>query len=277
MMIDIGSYNKLTINRFTDNGAYLIDDEGLEVLLPKKYLIEDHLKGKEIKVFVYTDSEDRPVATTETPLSLKNQFACLRVKDVNNIGAFLDWGLEKDLFVPFSQQDKNMRPAQWHLVYVYQDPSTDRLLASSKIHYYLSKDEIDLVEGQEVEVLIGNTNENGIQCIVNDSFQGLIYENEIFEDLLKGTIRTAFVKKVREDRKIDIYLRKTGLENLEEGSKKIMEALDRNNGSLPLHDKSDPDEIQMMLQMSKKNFKRSLGILYKKKLVHLKDNSISKI
>ncbi len=276
-MIDIGSYNQLTINRFTDNGAYLMDKEGTEVLLPKKYLIEEHIKGKEIKVFVYTDSEDRPVATTETPLCIKNQFACLRVKDVNNVGAFLDWGLEKDLFVPFAQQEKKMRPAQWHLVYVYQDPSTERLLASSKLHFYLNKDDIHLEEGQEVEVIIGNTNENGIQCIVNNQFLGLIYENEIFEDLLKGSVKTGYVKKVREDRKIDINLRKTGIDYLEEGAQKIMDALERNNGSLPIHDKSDPEEIQMILQMSKKNFKRSLGILYKKKLVNLEKESIQKV
>lgn len=276
-MIDIGTYNQLTINRFTDNGAYLIDENSNEVLLPKKYLIDEHVKGKEIRVFVYTDSEDRPVATTETPLATKNEFACLRVKDVNNIGAFMDWGLEKDLFVPFSQQEKKMRPAQWHLVYVYRDPSTERMLASSKLHFYLSQEEIELNEGDEVEVLIGNTNENGILCIVDNKFQGLIYENEIFEDLLKGQIRKGFVKKVRDDRKIDIDLRKSGLQSLEEGAQKILDSLDRNNGILPLHDKSDPEEIQMMLQMSKKNFKRSLGILYRQKLVEMKDTSIHKV
>jgi len=275
-MIDIGSFNRLTINRFTDNGAYLIDIKGQEVLLPKKYLIDDHVKGKEIEVFVYTDSEDRPVATTETPLTTKNQFACLRVKDVNNIGAFLDWGLEKDLFVPFSQQEKKMRPGQWHLVYVYQDPSTERLLASSKLHYYLSQEPIELEVGQPVEVLIGNTSEHGIQCIVNDKFKGMIFENEIFEGLLKGSVKTGYIKKVREDRKIDISLRKFGLKNLEEGAQRIMDALNRNNGSLPLHDKSDPDQIQMILQMSKKNFKRSLGILYKQKLVKIETTSIHK-
>ncbi|MEO9853256.1 MAG: S1-like domain-containing RNA-binding protein [Reichenbachiella sp.] len=276
-MIEIGRYNTLSIARIVPPGAILVDEEDSEVLLPNKYVPENAKDGDELQVFVYTDSEDRPVATTLTPKVMRNEFACLEVKDVNNIGAFMDMGLEKDLLVPFSEQQKNMRPGQWHMVYVYLDQITKRMAASAKIHYYIESENIDLVNDEEVDLIVGETTPLGTAVIVNNKYQGLVYENEVFQELLKGEKMRGFVKEVREDGKVDISLRKIGMDQLEDGAAKIMERLQLNNGKLSIHDKSSPEEIQMMLQMSKKNFKRSLGILYKQKLVLLKDNSIQLI
>lgn len=276
-MIEIGRINTLNIARIVPPGAIMIDQDENEVLLPNKYVPSGAKSGDELELFVYTDSEDRPVATNLTPKVKRNEFACLRVKDVNNIGAFLDWGLEKDLLVPFSEQQTNMRPGQWQMVYVYLDQITKRLTASAKIHHYLDKENVELEEGETVDVIIGKTTDLGVMVIVNNKYQGMIYENEIFQELLKGDLMKGFVKLVREDGKIDISLRKVGLENLEEGAQNILNHLKLTGGTLDLHDKSAPEDIQARLQMSKKNFKRSLGILYKKKMVELKDDGISLI
>lgn len=273
-MIEIGRYNALEIARLVGPGAILKDDEENEVLLPNKYVPADSKPGDSLDVFVYTDSEDRPVATTLTPRVIRNEFACLEVKDVNNTGAFLDMGLEKDLLVPYSEQPKKMRPGQWHMVYVYLDQITKRLTASARIHYYIESEVTDLDENQEVDLIIGETTHLGTSVIVNNKYQGLVYENEVFQELLKGDKMKGFVKEIREDGKIDISLRKSGMEQLEDGASRIIERLKLNNGRLSVHDKSSPEEIQMMLQMSKKNFKRSLGILYKKRLVVLHDDGI---
>lgn len=274
-MIEIGRYNTLKVARLTSPGAILEDDDGAEVLLPNKYVPENTKDGDQLKVFVYTDSEDRPVATTLTPKVTRNAFACLEVKDVNAIGAFMDMGLEKDLLVPYSEQKKNMRLGQWHMVYVYLDQITKRLTASAKTHYYIEKENISLENGEEVDLIVGETTPLGVSVIINNRYQGLIYENEVFQELLKGEKIKGYVKEVRPDGKIDISLRKTGLEQLEDGAAKIMEQLQLHHGKLSLHDKSAPEEIQSLLQMSKKNFKRSLGILYKQKLITIHEEHIS--
>lgn len=273
-MIEIGRYNTLTVARIVPPGAILVDEEETEVLLPNKYIPAQTKDGDELEVFVYTDSEDRPVATTLKPKVMRNEFACLEVIDVNNIGAFMDMGLEKDLLVPFSEQQKNMRPGQWHMVYVYLDQITKRLAASAKIHYYIESEHVELEKDEEVDLIVGETTPLGTAVIINNKYQGLIYENEVFQELLKGDKIKGFVKEVREDGKVDVSLRKTGLEQLEEGAATILKRLELNNGKLSIHDKSSPEEIQMMLQMSKKNFKRSLGILYKQKRVILSENGI---
>ncbi len=271
--MELGLTNTLKIRRFTPHGAFLGDGQGNEVLLPKKYLTDAMKQGEDIEVFLYKDSEDRPVATTETPLVKRNEFACLHVKDVNQAGAFLDWGLEKDLFVPFKEQTRKMKPGHWHLVYVYLDPKTDRLMASAKVYQHADK-EPELKEGDPVEIIVGPTNEHGIQVIANGKHLGLLYENEVFENLLMGEKKQAFVKTVREDGKLDLSLRKTGMDQLQDGTSVIIEALSNNGGQLPIHDKSDPEEIQSLLHMSKKNFKRSLGILYKQGKVVIHEDHI---
>ncbi|PIB35222.1 hypothetical protein BFP72_07335 [Reichenbachiella sp. 5M10] len=273
--MEIGEYNQLKVNRFTDNGAYLIDESAEEVLLPNKYVAEGLAIGDTIEVFVYTDSQDRNVATTLQPHAKRNEFACMRVKDVNQYGAFLDWGLEKDLFLPFSEQEKKLKPGQWVTVYTYLDSITKRVAASARIHLFVERDLSQLSEGQEVNLIIGETSINGIQTIIDQKYRGLIYENETFEELLKGSHKTGFIKQIRPDGKIDVTLRKAGIENLEEGAERIMKYLSSNNGQLSLHDKSSPEEIQSILSMSKKNFKRSVGILYKKKLILLGEEEIT--
>ncbi|UXX78414.1 S1-like domain-containing RNA-binding protein [Reichenbachiella carrageenanivorans] len=273
-MIEIGRYNSLKIARIVPPGAILIDEEENEVLLPNKYVPQDAKDEDVLDVFVYTDSEDRIVATTLVPKVMRNEFACLEVKDVNNIGAFMDMGLEKDLLVPFSEQQKNMRPGQWHMIYMYLDQITKRLAASAKVHYYIESEHVELEKDEEVDLIIGETTPLGTAVIVNNKYQGLVYENEVFQELLKGEKMRGYVKEVREDGKVDISLRKTGLDLLEDGAARIIERLKLNNGKLALHDKSSPEEIQMMLQMSKKNFKRSLGNLYKEKLIVITDQGI---
>lgn len=270
----IGEYNTLKVNRFTDNGAYLIDSESEEVLLPNKYVAQDLGIGDEIRVFVYTDSQDRNVATTLTPNAIIKEFACMKVKDTSQYGAFLDWGLEKDLFVPFSEQERKLRKGQWVTVYLYLDSITKRVAASARIHMFLSREVEGLSEGDEVDLIIGETTINGVRVIINQKFQGLLYENETFEELIKGSKRKGYIKKLREDAKIDVTLRKGGMHDLEAGAQKILDYLNSHNGHLPLHDKSSPEEIQELLQMSKKNFKKSIGILYKQKKISLDNQEV---
>ncbi|SNS84506.1 hypothetical protein SAMN05421640_1487 [Ekhidna lutea] len=268
----VGEYQTLMVDRLTDPGAYLTDGS-TDVLLPTKYIPNGTKKGEKLKVFVYRDSEDRIICTTQTPYATVFEFAYLKVKDAGSVGAFLDWGIDKDLLIPFSEQKNKLRTGQWCLVYIFLDEKTDRPVATAKVAKYFS-DEIDVEEGEEVDLLITNTTDLGVNVVVNNQFKGLIYENDLFHDVLEGDKIKGFVKAVRPDGKLDISLRKEGLENLEAGAQQILNELKNNDGYLPLHDKSDPNEIQSLLQMSKKNFKRSVGILYKGKLISLEKDGI---
>lgn len=273
----IGSIHKLKIDRFTPQGVYLTDTTGQDVLLPNKYVPHNAKKEDTIEVFIYRDSEDRIIATTLRPHAIVGEFAYLKVKEVSKFGAFLDWGIEKDLLVPFREQIGKMQQGHSYLVFLYLDSKTDRIAATQKILPFIEKKEILLQEGDEVQLLIGEATELGLNAIVDNRYQGLIYENEVFDDVIAGDRLVGYVKKIRADKKLDISLQKQGLENLEAGALKIMEALDNNNGFIPLTDKSSPEEIQFELQMSKKNFKRSLGMIYKKRLVKLTDKGIQKL
>lgn len=273
--MDIGIFHTLEIDRITSPGAYLTDGE-TDVLLPTKYIPRGAREGDQLKVFVYRDSEDRIICTTQIPYAKVNEFAYLKVKDASNVGAFLDWGIDKDLLVPFREQKNKLRKGQWSLVYLFLDEKTDRLAATAKVAKYFKR-EISVEAGEEVDLLIANTTDLGVNVVVNNSHRGLIFESELFHDVLEGDRIKGYIKAVREDGKIDVSLRKEGLENLEIGAQQILDELKRNEGYLPLHDKSDPEDIQSMLQMSKKNFKRSVGILYKKKLIHLVNEGIQLI
>ena len=273
-MIEIGQYNRLRVERLVDPGAILYDDAGNSVLLPNKYVPEHADVGDYLEVFVYTDSEDRPVATTLTPLIHLNKFAVLRARDVNRVGAFMDWGLEKDLMVPFKQQAKKIRRGGRYLVYMYLDQATNRLVGTTKTYHHFDKNIEVFDEQEEVELLIGGLHDLGLNVVVNDRYQGIMFDSEIFKDFKMGDRLTGYVKTIRNDSKLEVTTRKIGLENLEEGAEHILAAVKNMNGFLALHDKSSPDEIRDILQMSKKNFKRSLGILYKKKLVKLVDDGI---
>jgi len=272
--MQIGIYNTLTILRFTSVGAYLGDENDNDVLLPNKYLTDDLEIDQEIEVFLYKDSEDRPVATTETPKITLHSFAYLQVKSVDSIGAFLDWGLEKDLFVPFKEQKSKMKEGGNYLVYLYLDEQTDRLVATAKIERYIEKETIDLEVGQEVQLLIAEKTDLGQKVLVEQKYSGLIFNNKITQQLFPGDHAKGYVENIREDGKIDISLDQLGFEKFDEHTDKVLSYLNENNSRMFLTDKSDPEEIRMMLGMSKKSFKKALGNLYKKKIVELHDDRV---
>ena len=272
-LIEIGKYNHLEVLKSTEQGLYVGDDIE-EILLPNKYIPEGLEVGDHIDVFIYNDSEDRMIATTLQPKIQVGEFAYLQVKDVTSIGAFLDWGLEKDLLVPFKEQLHKMEPGKFYVVYMYLDEVTDRLVASSHLNKFIEREVIDLEEGQEVDLLIGDKTDLGYQVIINNRYRGLIFQNEIFRKVDSGDCTVGFVKRVREDKKIDISLEKQGYQSIEPNADRIYEVLKANEGFLPLTDKSDPEEIQLKLQMSKKNFKKAIGTLYKKRMIRLEPKGI---
>ncbi|MFT6881085.1 MAG: putative RNA-binding protein (virulence factor B family) [Psychromonas sp.] len=267
-MLNVGQQNILKVLRGTSVGFYLADDENNDVLLPHKYIPEGLSVGDDIDVFLYRDSEDRIIATTIEPLIKLNQFACLQVSAATGIGAFLNWGLEKDLFVPFREQNQKLREGDYTVIYLYLDKDTDRLVGSCRLNRHFEFEDIELKEGEQVDLLILDKTDLGFNVAVNHKYRGLIYENEIFQRIAWGDSTKGFVKAVREDGKIDISLQKQGYENINEpNARKVLETLQANGGELVLSDKSDSSEIQGTLEMSKKAFKRAIGSLYKQKLI----------
>lgn len=274
--MEVGKYNTLQILRGTSVGMYLGDEEGNDVLLPHKYIPENAQIGENIEVFIYRDSEDRLIATTLKPLILLNQFAILEVVAATQFGAFLDWGLEKDLFVPFKEQNHKLQKGQYVPVYLYLDEQTDRVVASAKVHkYFKNLDGVDLDEGQEVDLLVFEKTELGHNVVVNNLYKGLVYENETFRRLAWGDTTKGYVKLIRDEGKIDISLQPLGfLKTLEPNQKAILDKLQQSGGTLNLSDNSDPIEIQEVLGMSKKAFKKAIGVLYKDKKIIIKSDSI---
>lgn len=271
----LGKINTLTANRSTDNGFYLIDDKEKEVLLPNKYVSETLKVGDSIDVFIYKDSEDRIVATTVNPTIKRHEFAFLKVKDVNKYGAFLDWGLDKDLLVPFFEQNNKMEAGKSYVVYLYLDQETDRLVASSKIDDFIEDEDIDLVEDQEVDIIVTKRTDLGFKVIIDQLFEGLVYHNEIFKPLEIGDTLKAYVKPLREDGKIDLILQKAGYKNVNEpNSILILDKIKSNNGFLGLNDKSSPEDIYNKVGLSKKAFKKAIGGLYKQKLILIEKNGL---
>ncbi len=273
-MIQLGEFNELKAKRSTDNGWYLVDEEDNEVLMPNKYIPEGFKEEDEINVFVYKDSEDRIVATTETPKIVVNEFACLQVKQVNKMGAFLDWGLEKDLMVPYGEQKSKMQEGAFYVVRLVHDTKSDRLFASSKLNKYLVQDHIVVATGDEVEAIIVEESDLGYKAIIEDAHLGLLYKNETFRSLEIGDQLNVFVKKIREDGKIDLSLEQEGYGKVDPSSQKILKKLNENEGFLNLHDKSNPVLIGEILGMSKKTFKKAIGNLYKQRLILLEKNGI---
>lgn len=273
-MLHLGIKNTLCILRGTGVGMFLGDDEGNDVLLPKKYVPENAIVGDDIEVFIYRDSEDRIIATNLEPKIQLNQFACLQVKSVTAIGAFLDWGLEKDLFVPFREQNKKMEEGRWYAVYLYLDEETDRLVASCKVNRYFEKENIDLQIGQEVDLLIFEETDLGLNAVINNRYKGLIYENEIFQRIKIGTRTKGFVKNIREDNRVDLSLQKQGYANVEPNAERILEKLKANNGFLDVTDKSDANYVMYQLEMSKKTFKKAVGALYRQKIIRIEEDGI---
>lgn len=273
-MIELGKYNTLEIRRETSVGLFLSDREGNELLLPNKYVPDEIKIGEEINVFVYKDSEDRLIATTLTPKVFLNHFACLKVEMLTQHGAFLDWGLEKQLFVPFSEQAQKMVEGKYYVIYMYLDKKTERLVASSKINHFLDNKELTVKVGDEVEVLIGDPTDLGINVIINNLHKGLIYYNEIFAQVKMGDVRKGYIKNIREENKIDVQLQKQGYGNVEPNAQLILEKLKANAGFLALTDDSTPDEIRIQLEMSKKTFKKAIGLLYKQNIINIEKKGI---
>ncbi len=273
-MINIGQYNLLRVTRKTAQGLYLGDEEIEEVLLPWKYAPQEISISDELKVFVYLDSEDRMIATTLEPKITLHHFAYLLVKAVTQHGAFLDWGLEKDLFVPFREQRQKMIAGKSYLVYLYLDEDSERLAASSRLNRFLSNKELTVKEGDEVEVLIWEPSDLGMNVIINQQHKGLIYHNELHAQVQAGDVRHGYISKIREDNKLDVVLQKPGYENIEPNVEKVLQKLRERGGYLPLTDKSEPDEIAKLLEMSKKTFKKAIGSLYKQRLIRLEEDGI---
>ena len=273
-MIELGQYNLLTANRKTEHGYYLVDDKNEEVLLPNKYVPEYLSEGEQIDVFVYLDSEERLIATNLAPKIKLYEYSYLKVVDVNDFGAYLDWGLEKDLFCPFREQNKEMKVGESYVVYMYLDGRTDRLVASGNYSKFLENEEIKLNEGEEVDLLICEKTDLGYNAIINSTYLGLIYENEIFKAIDIGDKIKGFVKCVREDDKIDLSLQKQGYENVEPNANMILKSLKKNDGFLPLNDKSSPEEIKKTLEISKKVFKKAIGSLYKDRVIRIETDGI---
>ncbi len=275
-MVDLGNYNELEIAREVDFGVYLTSEDG-DILLPSKYVPKGAKVGDKVRVFVYRDSEDRVIATNLKPYATVREFACLYCKDVAPFGAFLDWGLEKDLFVPLQNQKEKMRAGQTYCVYLYLDETTDRVVATTKLGKYLHNENIKLDEGQEVQLLVMGFTEIGIKVIIDNEYIGILYRNEVFQDVRMGDKLTGYIKQIRPDNKIDVTLRKpgvTGQVEVESAADKVLAQLQKNNGWLPLSDNSSPDEIYLALSMSKKVFKKAIGTLYKAGKIKIEDDSI---
>ena len=270
--MDIGQYNELRINRMVDFGAYLIDNDTHEVLLPKRYLTPEMKVGDTIRVFVYNDSENRPVATTEEPRAAVGDFALMRVKAVNKVGAFLDWGLvAKDLLVPFSEQRVDMKVGRSYIVHVYLDEASKRIVASAKLAKFLNKTEPDYYHREKVEVLVVQASDLGYRVIINNAHWGQIYQNETYQNVNVGDRFTAFVKQVRPDGKIDVTLGQIEKMRVDDLADRILHHLQDHNGEMPLTDKSTPEEINKVFTCSKKDFKKALGHLYKQQKITLGD------
>ena len=265
--MNIGEINILRVSRNTPHGLFLEDDQGESVLLPGKYLKGTEKEGDEVEVFIYNDSEDRLIATTENPKIHLNEFAVLKVIDVTKYGVFMDWGLEKDLLVPFKEQNKKMKLGNSYVVRMYLDEDTDRLVATGKINRFLSNEPLDLKENDSAELIIYNQSELGYDVIINEKHQGLLFRNEVFTPVKIGDKLTGFIKQIRADGKIDVSLQPAQPEHLEKSARKILEVIRSEGGSIKISDKSPPDVIYSIFGMSKKTFKRVVGNLYKQRKI----------
>ena len=273
-MAQIGKINQLEVLKELDFGIYLDGGELGEILMPKRYVPEGTMLGDYIEAFIYLDSEDRLIATTEKPLAQVEEFALLEVVSVTQVGAFLNWGLPKDLFVPFREQRQPMEVGKKYLVYVYLDVNSKRIAASSKIEQYLDNIPVDYDENEEVDLIIINQTDLGYNAIVDNCHIGILYKNEVFQELNAGDRVQGYIKKIRPDGKIDLRLDKVGYEKIGGLADQIIDRLKQNNGFLPFTDKSTPEEIYRTFKVSKKNFKAAVGALYKQRLIILEEKGI---
>ncbi|WP_346860941.1 S1-like domain-containing RNA-binding protein [uncultured Draconibacterium sp.] len=276
-MLEIGKINTLIINRETDNGVYLDGGDHGEILMPRKFVTDEVKAAGVAEVFVYTDSEDRLVATTETPLAMVGDFACLTVKATSSFGAFLDWGLPKDLLVPFREQRSKMMEGNSYWVYIYLDLLSNRIAASAKLNKFLDNTPPEYTKGQEVDLIIMEETDLGYKAIVNLEHSGMLYKNQVFQQLETGLRTKGYINKVRNDEKIDLLLEKPGYEKVDAISEKILNELRENRGFMAVSDKTSPEMIQAMFGISKKSFKKAIGGLYKKQLISFDSDGIKLI
>lgn len=273
--IKLGDYNHLKVVKRVDFGVYL-DGGGKEgeILLPTRYVPEGCKVGDELDVFIYLDQDERPVATTQTPLAKVGDFACLEVSWVNEYGAFLNWGLMKDLFCPFREQKMRMVKGSKYVVYVTVDEESYRLMASAKVEHYLNKERPFYKHGDEVDLLVWQKTELGFKVIVDNKFSGLVYENQVYRHLTTGDKLKGYIDHVRKDGKIDITIQPTGRRQTEEFSESLLRYLQENNGHCDLGDKSPAELISDRFKVSKKTYKKAIGDLYKRQLITISDNGI---
>ncbi len=277
-MINVGQYNTLRVVKVVEFGVYLDGGESGEILLPAKYVPEGTVEDSEVEVFVYHDSEDRLIATTEEPYIMVGEFAFLETKMVNRIGAFLDWGITaKDLLVPFAEQRATMREGGVYLVYAFLDDMTGRIVASSKVDKFLDNTPPQYEVNQAVELLVVQETELGYKVIVENRHWGMVYKNEVYTTIEPGDFVTGYIKKVRDDEKLDVSLQPTGYQRaVGDGAiaERIMKELQRAGGFLPYGDKTDADVIVRTFGCSKKNFKKSIGSLYKERCIEITSDGI---
>lgn len=273
-MAKIGEFNTLEIVKEVEFGLYLDGGEHGEILLPKRYIPENIPENNELEVFIYLDSEDRLIATTEKPWVKVNEFAFLEVVSVSEFGAFLGWGLPKDLLLPFREQKRNVKEGDKLIVHVYLDSISQKLVASAKVDKFLNNVPIEYKQGDKVDLLIYSETELGFKAIVDELHWGMIYKNEIFQEISIGQRIKGYIKKVREDEKIDLSLQKSGGEQIDDTAKQILTYLKSNNGSMTISDKSSPQEITQVFGISKKNLKKALGNLYRKHLIVIDDAGV---
>lgn len=272
-MLEIGKYNRLEVKTKSDIGLFLTDGKD-DVLLPRKYVPDATSIGDELDVFVYLDNENRPVATTLEPFACLEDFAFLTVKDVNEYGAFLDWGIAKDIFVSYAEQRSKMIVGEEYLVYLFVDEVSGRIAATTKWSKYIDTETSDLQPGDEVELLIAEKTDLGFKAIVDNQFEGLIYANEVFGEINVGDFKRGYVKLIRDDGKIDLRLQPSGYGHIEDLREVLLHQLEINNGAIPLGDKSAPEDIYGRLKMSKKVFKKVVGALFKERLITISDFEI---
>lgn len=277
-MIQVGQYNTFKILSQKKDGLLLIDNEAQTVFLPKKHCPETFEIDDEIEVFVYQDSTGQKLGTLAEPKIRFHEFAMLRVTAITEVGAFMEWGIERELFVPFREQKQRMEENRWYIVYLDLDVKTDRLYASSRLDRFLQNDHLTVSTGEEVVVLIRQKTDLGFSVIVNNAHIGLIFENEIFKPLRIGEKFTGFVKKIHPDNKIDISLQPMGYDQtIQKNTELIIQTLSENNGFLPLTDNSSPEEISDWLGISKKAFKKAVGALYKERTIIIIDDGIKRV
>ena len=275
-MIQIGIYNYLPVVKEVDFGVYLDGDSFGEILLPSRYVPKGCSVGDILEVFIYNDSEDRIIATTEKPYAIAGEFAFLKVVDVTQVGAFMDWGLPKDLLVPFAEQkEKRMEKGKYYVVRIYLDEKSKRIAASPKVSKFLDNEAPGYKKWEEADLLIYAKTDMGYQAVVNNSHTGLIYETEVFSSLKIGQKKEGFIKKIRGDGKIDLSLQRPGYGKIEGIAEKILKELKEEGGFISVSDKSAPEIIYSKFGVSKKNYKKAVGYLFKKRVISISDKGIT--